>query len=458
MLTSLFGATTLVLGFMFYRASTRAIQLKDLSDEQRLRLVQQAEHIAPPLYEPHLGVPAPGFYHLRPNTLYDRRHPAAGPAGVLGDVFTTNEIGFRSARVLPKTSGRRRLVVVGDSWTFGPGVPFDEVSTQQLQRLLDREGSSWEVINLGMMGWNTANELAALRVFLPTLKPDVVVICPTSNDIDDSYEIWNGRLAWAGFDSGAIFRNSYEYERRWVEAFRQLQDAADLLRRNGIPSLIYFLADWHGLAPYYAQLAHLTAPYVVVPTTYIRPPYRLPVEVDAGSHPTAKGHSLIASYLFNVLLHTGIVAAGKPVTLDYPVAFPGDRYDPGAIKQEFAAWRQFIRTPELVHGDGEFMRLEAMVSLPAGPQITKVITDLELIDLPGLYPLRIRVDISSPEGAFQEQIFERYAAGRHRIEIVKPRSLDRYDFVEVRVRADRVVSPPGSTLPVSMKNPKIRLQ
>ena len=96
--------------------------------------------------------------------------------------------------------------------------------SQQLQRLLDRAGPSWEVVNLSMMGWNTANELSALRVLLPSLQPDVVVICPTSNDIDDSYTVWRGHLARAGFDSAAIFRNSYEYERRWVEVFRRLQE------------------------------------------------------------------------------------------------------------------------------------------------------------------------------------------------------------------------------------------
>ena len=294
-LVSVFASATLVLGVLWYRASTRVIRLVDLTDAQRLGLLQQADHVAPPLYERHVGVPPPGFYHLRPNTLHDRRHPAAGPAGVYGDVFTTNELGFRSAPVTPRTPGRRRLVVVGDSWTLGPGVRFDAVFTQELQRLLDRAGPSWEVINLGMMGWNTTNELTALRVLLPALKPDVVVICPTSNDIDDSYEVWNGRLAQSGFDSDAIFRNSYEYERRWIEVFRQLQEASDALRAQGIASFIYFLAEWHGLAPYYARLAQLTAAYAVVPAPYIREPYRLPAEVDVGRHATAEGHRLIAA-------------------------------------------------------------------------------------------------------------------------------------------------------------------
>lgn len=458
-LVSLFAASTFVLGFLLYRGSTRTVQLSDLTEGQRLQLVQQAERVAPALYEPHLGIPQPGFYHLRPKTLYDQRHPAAGPQGVLGDVFTTNELGFRSSPVIPRAAGRRRLVVVGDSWTFGPGVRFDDVFTQRLQQLLNRAGSSWEVINLGMMGWNTVNELAALRVLLPMLTPDVVVICPTSNDIDDSYEVWNGRLVRAGFDSAAIFRNSYEYERRWIETFRRLQEASDFLKGQGIASFIYFLADWHGLAPYYARLANLTAAYAVVPTPYIGAPYRLPIEVDPGQHATAEGHQLIGSYLYNVLLHAGIVPAGKPIALDHAAEFPGHRYDPAAIAHEFAAWHRIARTPDLMPLDGEFMRLQAMVSLPARPDATTVVTEFELTDrLPSIYPLKLRIDVPSPEGAFREQVFERYVPGRHRVEIPKPRSLDRFDFVEVHVRVDRVATTPGSALPVSIRNPKIYLR
>jgi lysophospholipase L1-like esterase len=457
-LVSLFATSTVVLGLLFYRVSTRAVQLNDLGEGQRWQLLQQAQRVAPELYEPYRGVPQPGFYRLRPKTLYDRSHPAAGPAGVLGDVFTTNELGFRSSPVMPKAAGLRRVVVVGDSWTFGPGVRFADVFTQRLQQLLNRAGPSWEVINLGMMGWNTENELAALRVLLPMLRPDVVVICPTSNDIDDSYEVWNGRLVRAGFDSGAIFRNSYEYERRWVEAFRRLQEASDFLRVQGIASFIYFLADWHGLAPYYARLANLTTAYTVVPGPYIGPAYRLPAEVDPGQHATAEGHQLIGSSLYNALLRAGIVPAGEPVVLKHAAEFPSQRYDPAAIANEFAAWRDIPRTPDLMPLDGAFMRLEAMVSLPARPDTTAVVTEFEVTNLPGLYPLRLRIDVPSPEGAFREQVFERYVPGHHRVEIPKPRSLDRFDFVEVHVRVDRVVTTPGSGLPVSIRKPKIYLR
>jgi hypothetical protein len=90
--------------------------------------------------------------------------------------------------------------------------------------------------------------------------------------------------------------------------------------------------------------------------------------------------------------------------------------------------------------------------------MTAVVAELELVDLPGLYPLTVRVDVPSPEGVFLERTFERYLSGRVRLELPKPRSLDRYDFVELRVRANRVVAAPGSAFPISMRKPTIQLR
>ena len=87
------------------------------------------------IYQPFPGTGEPGFYHMKPNTLYDRNHPAAGLAGVLGAEFTTNDLGFRT-HPTEKPPGTRRLLVVGDSWTFGPGVDESETFTRRLEGLL----------------------------------------------------------------------------------------------------------------------------------------------------------------------------------------------------------------------------------------------------------------------------------------------------------------------------------
>ena len=105
------------------------------------------------------------------------------------------------------------------SWTFGQGVHFDEAFPHQLEKMLNRNHNTWQVYDLAMSGWNTANEIAALRTFFSQLQPDIVVFCPTSNDIDNSLDVWNGHLVLNGFVSQAGFRNSYFYESQWIKVF-----------------------------------------------------------------------------------------------------------------------------------------------------------------------------------------------------------------------------------------------
>jgi lysophospholipase L1-like esterase len=457
-LCGLLAAATLALGVVALRQARREVRLADLSEDQRRSLLEQAERIAPAVYQPYPLSRGTGFYHMKPDTRYDREHPAAGPAGVLGDEFTTNELGFRSNPLTARRAGIRRMVVVGDSWTFGPAVPLEAVFSQRLEALLNRDGTHWEVFNLAMPGWNTANELSALHVFLDKLDPDVVVICPTSNDIDDSFEVWKGRLVQRGFQSGGLFRHSYEYERRWLEIFQSLQRESAELRDRGIEVFVYFLAEWRELAAYYADLAGLTTPYGVVPTELILPPHLHEREVDAGRHANAEGHERIAAHLYDSLLAAGTVPDGEPVPSEYEVRLPGRRWAPELVDDEFAMWRRYAHDYDLIPLDGDTIREQATFSLPAVRGATSAIVELRLIDALGLYPLRVEVEVSSPEATRATAVLEAYAASPAPLELSLPASLEDYDFVEVSLRADRAVSAPGGWGPASMERPLIRFR
>ncbi len=439
---------TAALSVVTYKLATRPVQLEDLSAAQRRQLLEQANKIAPPIYQP---LPLAGpmlFYHMTPNTRY---------VNVFHATFTTNDVGFRAVPTSPKPDGVKRIVVVGDSWTFGQGVEADETFTSQLEKLLTRKGGKWQVYNLGMPGWNTANQLAALRTLFSRVKPDVVVFCPTSNDIDDSYEVWNGRLLPRGFASTAGFRRSYGYESRWIQVFRDLQREVDSLKGRGIPSLIYFLAEWHGLAPYYARLASLHVPYTVVPTEYLRRQYRLSSELDPGQHATPEGHRLIAAYLHNALLEQRIVTSVDALSIGNRVVFPGQAFDPVAVEAEFKHWAEVAQRPESTSSTEDFIGREAMFSVAAPASARIVTVQLKLIDDPGLYPLTVEVRLESRERIASTRLFDRFLPQGQTIEVTKPRSLDRYPIIEVHVTADHVVVPRDLT-PVSMHRPSVEVR
>ena len=434
-----------ILGAAVYQLATRSPQLNDLSTEDRQHLVRMASEIVPALYQPFPLAGPSLFYKMMPNTHY---------SAVLGDTFTTNDLGFRTIPT-EKPEGVKRIVVVGDSWTFGQGVRYEETFAYELQKMLNRKDNVWQVYNLSMPGWNTANQLAALRAFFSLLQPDVVVFCPTSNDIDDSHSVWNGRLVANGFVSQARFMHSYFFHSRWIKAFQSLQEEVDRLKQLGVPALIYFLAEWRTLAPYYASASGFSAPYTVVPTKYIEKQYRLSPSVDAGGHATPEGNRMIASYLHNALLSQQLTTGVEPLPYVEPVVFPGKVFDGHHVAAEFKHAYRNIKRLDLIPLNDDLVGKEGLFSVEAPSGTRTVQVQLALIDDPGLYPLTVQVKLESPEQISTVKVFDNFSAEPQAVELTKPASLDAYPFVEVRVTPDRVIAR-GST-PASMKRPQVQI-
>lgn len=93
---------------------------------------------------------------------------------------TLNSKEYRDAEHnLDKPAGVVRILILGDSLTFGDAVADDEV----YPRLLAQEaGSQVEVISLARQGWGTADQLAALRREGLMYDPDIVVVGVVTND------------------------------------------------------------------------------------------------------------------------------------------------------------------------------------------------------------------------------------------------------------------------------------
>jgi lysophospholipase L1-like esterase len=106
-------------------------------------------------------------------------------------LVTVNALGFRGpAVVVPKPPGRFRVAIAGDSLTMGWGVADDETYAARLEPLL-RSGSpsrDADVVNLGVGGYNTRQEVTLLERHVATLQPDLVLIGFYSNDVPDALD------------------------------------------------------------------------------------------------------------------------------------------------------------------------------------------------------------------------------------------------------------------------------
>lgn len=101
---------------------------------------------------------------------------------------TTNSECLRAPRSYsrPKPAGTYRILLLGDSQTFGQGVEFEQTFGQLIETELNArsKGPVVEVINSGVDGYNTAQEAAFLAARGVEYEPDCVLILFIGNDLE----------------------------------------------------------------------------------------------------------------------------------------------------------------------------------------------------------------------------------------------------------------------------------
>ena len=107
-------------------------------------------------------------------------------AMVRGVSVRTNALGFRGPEVtLPKPEGIRRVLLLGDSVTFGYRMAEPMIFPTLLREHLQlRPNEHWDIVNLGVEGYNTAAQEIVLQQVGLALQPDVVILAFNLNDYD----------------------------------------------------------------------------------------------------------------------------------------------------------------------------------------------------------------------------------------------------------------------------------
>ena len=102
----------------------------------------------------------------------------------------TNSFGLRSPEVaVPKRPGTYRILLLGDSFTFGFRAAGDVVFARKLERLLrDRGNPSVEVVNAGVLSYCPLLEYLQYRDTLSVLEADLVILNFDMSDVQDHLE------------------------------------------------------------------------------------------------------------------------------------------------------------------------------------------------------------------------------------------------------------------------------
>ncbi len=185
-----------------------------------------------------------------------------------GDVQVRyNERGLRDRAIADKAEHELRVLALGDSVTFGWGVPQEETFAAQLDTILgDRLDRPVRVINGGVGGYNTVQEVAYFRRDGLPLQPDLVILTYVENDVDvtpesfdphravaldgkpplETAEVllgksWLYRLAYYGYRSMVPRGGSATPEDDgWRASMSALSELVNLCEARRIPLVIFF--------------------------------------------------------------------------------------------------------------------------------------------------------------------------------------------------------------------------
>ncbi len=134
-----------------------------------------------PLYRIDPGSPL--VYRLRPG-VQGSAHLEKDPGREWS--YATNAQGFRGRTLAPRHGDARRVLALGDSYTFGWGVDDgSQTWPARLEAMLD----GVEIFNAGVPGYNTIQEAHLLDELLAQGDVDVVVLAWVMNDAEPQHTV-----------------------------------------------------------------------------------------------------------------------------------------------------------------------------------------------------------------------------------------------------------------------------
>ena len=250
--------------------------------------------------------------------------------------FQTNELGLRDGPMPSPVAEELRILVLGDSVTVGWGVAAEDRFTERLEKMLtERSARRVHVINSGVSGYNTEQELIFLRRHIESIQPDLVVVVYVDNDVEPkALDIVDMRYRWENPPdaSASLLRWSWFYrlvyymtpdllsapeappvDDGWRESMESLAEINELTRRHQAEFVTYLyrmLPDKLTDA-LYTDISNVADAgrfrFVDTLPWFDSKQFRALTNSFVDTHPNGNGHRIIAEGIARDLEESGIL-------------------------------------------------------------------------------------------------------------------------------------------------------
>jgi len=255
--------------------------------------------------------------------------------------YVCNAQGFRSPHDFGLEEGEEQIAFLGDSFTFGVGVEYEETFVALVERAL----AGPRCLDFGMAGFGIDQMWRTLRELALPLAPELVVLAFVQDDLERSASAFRYRNGWMlkptyvleGGELAPMTRENRpnagwrwceqqlyladlgrKIERRLVRSFavgyrwrlnRALfQALRDDCRAAGIPLVVVHIPErgqWRPVESYAREFAELEIPFLDLGAVASPDPARLYYAKDP--HLTAAGHRALAEALLGFLRERALV-------------------------------------------------------------------------------------------------------------------------------------------------------
>lgn len=304
------------------------------------------DHHAPDPYLPFRPKPSSRFTGRTNEFDYDYRH---------------NSVGFRDVeRRIAKEPGTFRILGLGDSFTYGAGVAFEETYLYRLESMLNARAGAHprvEIVKAGVSRYFPEPERMLLEAYGVQYEPDLIVVGFLPNDVVDTFmgltavtvdrrgylvsreaaelasvahQIYRhsrfGRLFLKAYVDwqiqkrypvrwSEISRDGGFHEKDWVRVEHEYERMLAIARSIGARLLIFHLPQrgpWDSASRYPATrlsawAARREAHFLDVLPAMERRPTGERLYYERDGHCTAAGHGVIAQELYRYVTDQGLV-------------------------------------------------------------------------------------------------------------------------------------------------------